>query len=340
MNSSKRPSRKATLLAIASALLVSSCLSSSGNNPVDGFFGSTGNGGTASNTQPMPANFTVTGSNATSISFTWTDEATTETGIDIQRCDGAACSTTFTVSDSISVAAGTTSYTWNSLVEGQVYTFRLRSDNGSVSSGWLVSPMILAFGGIQSVKYIAGSTAQINWNSIPGAALYTIINITGGTSTTVTSVTSNYTSYTLMGLSPSTTYKFRVRVITSAGYVDSNTTSSTFTTGTENHFLYTMLTSSPYTLDTYSVDQTSGVGTLLGSTSLGTTSYLAITQHPSKKFVLGWNSNVANVYLYEVNASTGALTSVTWSTRTAPPERSSPCIRPARICTSCSLTAS
>ena len=88
----------------------------------------------------------------------------------------------------------------------------------------------ISFPGIATVDQISGSTMRLNWTHISGAQQYFVYNTTSGAQSYITTITAPTATYTVTGLSPATTYKFRVRMMDSTGSTDTNTNDATTTT--------------------------------------------------------------------------------------------------------------
>jgi hypothetical protein len=88
----------------------------------------------------------------------------------------------------------------------------------------------LSFEGITSITNKSDSAITLNWSSHPGAVSYGVYNTLSKTPVLLKTVVGQYaTSITLTGLIPFSTYRFRVRMKTSAGFYDSNTNDYTVT---------------------------------------------------------------------------------------------------------------
>jgi len=88
----------------------------------------------------------------------------------------------------------------------------------------------VTFNGIDSITQVAGTSVQLNWALASGASYYFIFNVTSGSPVLITTVSSSTAHYTVSGLTPSTTYKFRVRLTDSSGAYDANTNDVSVTT--------------------------------------------------------------------------------------------------------------
>jgi len=88
----------------------------------------------------------------------------------------------------------------------------------------------LSFEGITSITNKSDSTITLNWPTHPSAVSYGIYNTLSRPHILLKIVTGqNFNSYTLNGLAPFSTYRFRVRMKTSLGFYDSNTNDYTVT---------------------------------------------------------------------------------------------------------------
>jgi endoglucanase len=192
---------------------------------------------------------TPTASNVTnnSVTLSWPASTGTVTNYQIERATGAT-STTFTQVGT----STTTSFTNNTgLVANTTYRFRVRATNSAGNSPY--SPIVNVTTtntptqppgtpGTLSASNVTSSSVSLSWGASTGTVTnYQIERATGATSTTFTQVgTSTTTSFTNnTGLSPNTTYRFRVRATNSAGnsaysnIVNATTTGTTTTTTTQ-----------------------------------------------------------------------------------------------------------
>jgi len=71
---------------------------------------------------------------AASITLTWTDNATNEDGIEIERCQGANCTSFAKVGATL--PANTQSHVDSSLPEGVLFRYRVRAINTAGVSGY------------------------------------------------------------------------------------------------------------------------------------------------------------------------------------------------------------
>ncbi|MBX3132003.1 MAG: hypothetical protein KF689_01280 [Gemmatimonadaceae bacterium] len=75
---------------------------------------------------PVPTDFTATPQSATSVQLAWTDNSVIETGFEIDRCLGAACTEFVTVA---TLSENTTEFLDITLTPDQTYTYRMRALN-------------------------------------------------------------------------------------------------------------------------------------------------------------------------------------------------------------------
>lgn len=85
-----------------------------------------------------PTGFTKGTVTSASVQFTWTDNASDETGYEIQKCSGSGCSN-FSATALSPIAANSVTYTESSLSGLTTYRFRIRAVRTGVGSSWLTS---------------------------------------------------------------------------------------------------------------------------------------------------------------------------------------------------------
>ncbi len=174
-------------------------------------------GGPASaTTQPPPAaptNLTATAVSSSRINLAWTDNATNETGV---RIDRSTNGTTF--SAIAIVRANTTSFSLTNLPASTTYWFRVRaydSPNYSDYSNTASATTQPAPAAPTNLAATAVSSAQVNLSWVDNAtneAGFKVERSTDGVNfTQIAMPTANVTTYAATGLAPGTTYTFRVR---------------------------------------------------------------------------------------------------------------------------------
>lgn len=88
----------------------------------------------------------------------------------------------------------------------------------------------IAFGGLESVASVSGTSVRLNWTNVEGAKQYFIFNTTSGKAVQLAAVNAPADSYTVTNLTPSSPYKFRVRLVDAKGLTDNNVIDKSITT--------------------------------------------------------------------------------------------------------------
>lgn len=79
------------------------------------------------------------------------------------------------------------------------------------------------FTGIDSIGSVSSGSMTLSWTDFSSEAGYKIYNMSSGSPVYVATVAQNATSYEISGLTPSTSYTWRVRIVDGAGDEDANT---------------------------------------------------------------------------------------------------------------------
>jgi mannan endo-1,4-beta-mannosidase len=170
----------------------------------------------------VPGTPTVTGTTQTSVSLSWTPSSGPVTNYQIERATGAT-STTFAPAGT----STTTTFTDTGRTASTTYRYRIRATNSAGDSAY--SGIVNATTGGQtqvpgvpgplSFTGVTANSVTVNWGASSGTVVsYQIERATGATSTTFAQVgTSSSTSFPNGGLTPNTTYRYRVRATNSAG---------------------------------------------------------------------------------------------------------------------------
>jgi hypothetical protein len=187
---------------------------------------------TAGGPPAAPANLAGTAVSASQINLTWQDNSSNETGFTLQRSTRNADGTWTAWAGVGSPAANATSFSNTGLVGNTTYRYRIRSCNQAGCSGWANSANVTTPGSSgppavpTSLAAVAVSESQINltWadnsNNETSFTLQRKIRNADGTWTTwVNAATpaANTTSYSHTGLTPNTTYQYRIRACNADG---------------------------------------------------------------------------------------------------------------------------
>jgi chitodextrinase len=247
---------------------------------------------TGGDTQPptAPTNLAATATSSSRINLTWT--ASTDnvgvTGYRVERCQGASC-TSFV---QIATATGTT-YSDTTLSASTAYRYRVRAADAAAqlsSYSNIASATTLAPGDTQAPTAPSGLAAaalsstqiDLSWTASTddvGVTAYLIERCQGSGCTSFAQIASTTsTNYSNTGLTPSTTYAYRVRATDAAmnrsGY--SNTATATVAVA---------LAASQANSSAPQTTTSSVTATFLGAQTAGDTNVVAI----------GWRTPSANV---------------------------------------------
>jgi len=173
-----------------------------------------------------PANLAANAASSSQINLTWGDSDSTEQGFKIERCTGADCSGFAQIA---TVGANVTSYSNTGLAASTTYTYRVRAYNAAGDSDYsntasAVTQSASALPAAPSnLTATAISKSQINlaWtdNATNENGFY-IERCKGATCTNFAQIAtagSNVTTYSNIGLSQNTSYRYRVRAYNASG---------------------------------------------------------------------------------------------------------------------------
>src|SRR6266540_583665 len=171
-----------------------------------------------------PSNLAATAVSSSQINLSWTDNATTEDGFQIERCSGAGC-TAFT--QIATVGPNVTTYSNTGLAASTSYSYRVRANNGAGSSGYsntaTATTSLTAPAAPTNLLATAVSSSQINLSWTDNATTedgFQIERCSGAGCTAFTQIATvgpNVTAYSNTGLAASTSYSYRVRANNGAG---------------------------------------------------------------------------------------------------------------------------
>jgi predicted phage tail protein len=190
----------------------------------DSYYSNTAVATTSVTAPAAPSNLVATASSTTRIGLTWQDNSSNEDNFVLERCTGATC-TTFT--PIATLPANTTSHQDQGLAPVTTYRYRVRahsaggdseySDTASATTG-MTPPAAPS-----NLVATAASTTQIDltWqDNSSDEDNFILERCTGATctpSTPVATLPANTSSYWDQGLTPATTYRYRVRAHNAGG---------------------------------------------------------------------------------------------------------------------------
>ena len=167
-----------------------------------------------------PSGLTATSASSSSIALSWTDGSTNEEGFTIERStDG----TTF--SPAGGTAANVTSFSDTGLSPATGYTYRVRAYNAAGTSGYsnaasaTTLPAAPSAPSGLSASGSSSSAIALAWTDTAEneTAFYVERSTDGVTFAQIAATAANANSYTDSGLSPATTYTYRVRAHNTGG---------------------------------------------------------------------------------------------------------------------------
>ncbi len=167
---------------------------------------------------------TAAAASSTQINLTWTDNASSEEGFKIERCQGSGCTTFAQIA---TVAASMTTYSNTALTGGTSYSYRIRAYNTAGDSPYsntaTASTTAVAPTAPTNLAASASSSSQINltWTdnagNEAGFKIERSLTANGNKYVQVATVGPDAVSYSDTQLSASTTYYYRVAAYNAAG---------------------------------------------------------------------------------------------------------------------------
>jgi predicted phage tail protein len=237
---------------------------------------------------PEPTNLIASTVSASTISLSWDDNSTTETGFEIERSltQGSGYELIYTT------AANAESHNDNGLTENTTYYYRIRAPGVNNSSAYSVeanattSPALNAPSALTATA-VSSTQIDLAWtdNSSNETGFEVYSSTTSGSGfTLLTTTAANATTYSNTGLSASTAYYYQVRAINASGET-AFTSEATATT-------------------------TSGTVPLAPTT-------LATTSATSSAIALSWSDNSSNETGFQIERSVDGNTAFSLLTTTA-----------------------
>jgi len=164
-----------------------------------------------------PSDLVAAAATAVRINLTWTDNATNESRIEIERCSGEGCSDFLRIA---SRGANTTSVSDAGLQPSTMYSYRVRASNSGGASEYsnianaITAPPLAAPGNLIA-SAISRSRIDLAWAD-PGATESEIqvercVGVGCSAFAWIASVGANVTTFSDPGLSSSTSYSYRLR---------------------------------------------------------------------------------------------------------------------------------
>ncbi|MGH7672147.1 MAG: fibronectin type III domain-containing protein [Gemmatimonadales bacterium] len=179
-----------------------------------------------------PSGLAATAVSASQVNLAWTDNASNEDGVRIERCTGASC-TSF--AEIATVGANVTSYQNTGRTASTSYTYRVRAYNTAgvsaySSSATAVTPPLAPTG--LTATPVSTTRVDLSWtDNASDEGGFRIERAPGGTSsfTEIATVGANVTTYPSTGLNSGTAYSYRVRAYSAAGNSDFSSTATATT---------------------------------------------------------------------------------------------------------------
>ena len=179
-----------------------------------------------------PSGLTATSVNTTRIDLSWVDNASNETGYQVQRSSNGT--TWSTIAGTL--PANSTTYSDASAAPGSTYYYRVRAFNDSTNSDYSnqatattvpVAPSNLVGNATSSTR------VSLTWGNVSGETGYRVErSLDGSTWSQIGTTGLNVTSYADTTVSPSTTYQYRVEAVNAGGTSDPSNVVTVTTPGT------------------------------------------------------------------------------------------------------------
>ncbi|MCJ7795719.1 MAG: fibronectin type III domain-containing protein, partial [Thermoleophilia bacterium] len=204
------------------------------NTAGDSAYSNTASASTGQTVPSAPTNLNATPASSSQINLSWTDASSNETGFKIER----SFSATSGFSQIATLGANATSYSNTGLSPGTLYAYRVRAYNAAGNSAYsntaVTNTLDVPPAAPSGLTAAAVSSSQIDLTWVDNSTNETGFEVERSLSATtgfalVASVGANVTSYQNTGLSPSTTYYYKVRARNTAGASGYSATASAVT---------------------------------------------------------------------------------------------------------------
>ena len=175
---------------------------------------------TSTDSLSPPSGLTATSVNTSRIDLSWHDNASNETGYQVERSsDGTTWSTI-----AGTLPANSTTYSDASAAPGSTYYYRVRAINGSTNSDYsnqatattITLPPSSLVGNATSPTRVS-----LTWGNVSGETGYRVErSLDGSTWSQIGTTGLNVTTYADTTVSPNTTYQYRVEAVNAGGTSD------------------------------------------------------------------------------------------------------------------------
>ncbi|MDQ6915143.1 MAG: fibronectin type III domain-containing protein, partial [Actinomycetota bacterium] len=237
-----------------------------------------------------PSGLTATTANSGRVDLTWTDNSNNETNFVVER----DTSSSFASPTVATVGADVSSYADTGLSPSTTYYYRVKAKNATgpsaysnVASATTSPPPPPAAPSLLNATAVSSSRIDLQWTDNSGVEANMVVErdtSSSFASPTVTTLPADTTTYSDTGLSPSTTYYYRVKAKNATGSSGYSNTSSATTKPPPPSTTYAQEVIADAPVSYWRLGETSGTaaadarnanpGTFLNGTTLGASSLL------------------------------------------------------------------
>lgn len=174
-----------------------------------------------------PTGVSATATSSSSVTVSWTDASSDETGFEVQRCTGSGCASFVAAG---STGAGATSFPDGGLAASTTYGYRVRAVNGNGPSAWSSTAYATTQAAPTAPSAPTGLTATVvsatrvdlRWTDTSSTETGFRLERCSGAKcanfAVVATLGANVTTYSDTGLSTSTSYRYRVQAFNASGF--------------------------------------------------------------------------------------------------------------------------